>query len=89
MFKGEIESTVEAEVQDVTLHPNILGHWIVNLTAPYSHGQAGVHEVSIRVKDVPEIDDLASRAYHCHPPERFAISSEHYLDKVCIRYSCA
>lgn len=67
LVRNRSDPSVEIKVVEVTPKPNPNGDWVIKLAAPYtSPGENGlICEVTIHVKDIPEIDDLASRAYHC------------------------
>ena len=59
-------SIIETQVLEISSQPNENGDWAIKLAAEYtSCVESGLHQIIIRVKEVPEIDDLASRAYHC------------------------
>mmetsp|Transcript_20880 Transcript_20880/g.69076 ORF Transcript_20880/g.69076 Transcript_20880/m.69076 type:complete len:951 (+) Transcript_20880:977-3829(+) len=63
---GENKVALETKVRDVVILPGELDTWTVNLATPYRPlAKTDLHKLSIKVKEVPEIDDLASRAYHC------------------------
>jgi len=54
----------ESEVKVVASRAN--NDWCIKLSSKYSlSGENGLQEVTVRLKTIPEIADLASRAYHC------------------------
>lgn len=65
IYNSKSGNTFETEVKEVIL--NSKSGWVIKLNSPYTSSvENGPHKVTVLVKDVPEIDDLASRAYHCN-----------------------
>lgn len=65
-FEQNNKQALETQVSQITLEPDSKNWWRVKLSSTLpSLSEDEVHKVAIRIMRTPEIEKLASRAYHC------------------------